>query len=65
MSINPITILENETIKEAAKKIFIHRFNALPIISESGRLVRILTTHDIIRAFLNLLDSTIHQTDLN
>jgi len=44
MSINPITILENETIKEAAKKIFIHKLNALPVISESGMLVGILTT---------------------
>ncbi len=42
------TILENEPIKKAVSVLAENRFRALPVINRTGKLVGIVTTHDLI-----------------
>ncbi len=53
MTIDPETVYEDTNIKEAAKKICERKVNSLPVISKDGQLKGIITTIDIIRAFIN------------
>lgn len=53
MTSNPITILEDATVEEAARIISDRKFNALPVVSKAGELVGIITVTDILKSFLN------------
>ena len=55
MSFNPVTILEDTTVEEAARMIRNRKFNALPVVSKRGELVGIITVTDILDGLLNLL----------
>jgi acetoin utilization protein AcuB len=55
MSSNPMTIIEEATIEEAARMIRNRKFNALPVVSKRGELVGIVTVTDIFDGLLNLL----------
>jgi CBS-domain-containing membrane protein len=55
MSSNPVTILEDATVEEAARIIRNRKFNALPVVSKRGELVGIITVTDILDGLLNLL----------
>lgn len=54
MRAGPVTIPEDADIKEAARIICEHKFNALPVVSTTGDLVGIITTTDILRGVLKL-----------
>ena len=45
-----VTIKKDQTIQEAAKKIWENSFNHLAVVSETGELVGILTAWDISKA---------------
>jgi acetoin utilization protein AcuB len=53
MTPNPVTILEDATVEEAARIISDRKFNALPVVSSTGELVGIITVTDILRSFLD------------
>jgi len=55
MSSNPVTIIEDATIEEAARIVRTRKFNALPVVSKKGELVGIITVTDILDGLLNLL----------
>jgi acetoin utilization protein AcuB len=55
MSPNPVTILEDKTVEEAAQTIHDRKFNALPVVSIKGELVGIITVTDVLSGLLNLL----------
>jgi len=54
MTKDPVTITEDTTITDAARLISVGKFNAIPIIEESGQLKGIITTTDILNYFLDL-----------
>jgi acetoin utilization protein AcuB len=54
MTMEVITVTENTTIEEAARLLLEHKINGLPVISEVGRLIGIITTSDILGAFVLL-----------
>jgi acetoin utilization protein AcuB len=55
MSGNPITILDYASVEGAAEIIRSGKFNAIPVVSNKGELVGILTVTDLLDALLNLL----------
>ncbi len=54
MSPDPTTISADAPLEEAVIQLFRKRFGALPVMDQ-GRLVGIITRHDIVRAMYNLL----------
>jgi acetoin utilization protein AcuB len=55
MSSDPVTVMEDATLEEAARIIRNRKFNALPVVSRGGELVGIITVTDILDGLLNLL----------
>jgi acetoin utilization protein AcuB len=55
MSPNPVSILEDKTVEEAAQIIHDRKFNALPVVSTKGELLGIITVTDVLSGLLNLL----------
>ncbi len=55
MSSNPVTVYEDTSLGEAAWIIRSHKFNALPVVSKTGKLVGIITVTDILDGLLRLL----------
>ncbi len=56
MTKDPVTITEDSTVTEASKLIGIGKFNAIPVIEESGELTGIISTTDILKCFLDVMD---------
>ncbi len=54
MNMEVITVTEDTPIEEAASLLLKHKINGLPVISRAGRLSGIITTSDILGAFLRL-----------
>jgi len=53
-----VTIKKNQTVQDAAKKIWENTFNHLAVVSDTGELVGILTAWDISKAVAeNVFDS--------
>lgn len=52
MSENPLTVTPTTPLHDAARLLFERKIDALPVV-EDGQLVGIMTTSDIIRAFLD------------
>ena len=57
MTSDPVTVKENSYLREAARVISRNKFNALPVLSDSGELVGVLTTTDILNGLVKALDS--------
>ncbi len=57
MTSNPKTVFEDAPLQSAANIIAEKKFNALPVISESGNLVGIITTTDILLGLLNTVEN--------
>jgi acetoin utilization protein AcuB len=55
MSSNPVTIIEDAPLEEAARIVCNRKFNALPVVSKGGELVGIITVTDVLDGLLNLL----------
>jgi acetoin utilization protein AcuB len=51
---NPVTIGPNESLEEAARLIYRYKIGGLPVV-DRGKLVGILTTPDILAAFIQLM----------
>lgn len=57
MTENPVTVSENSYLREAARLISKNKFNALPVLSDSGELIGVLTTTDILNGLVEALDN--------
>jgi acetoin utilization protein AcuB len=55
MTRNPITIIDYASVEGAAEIIRSGKFNALPVVSNRGDLVGILTVTDLLDALLRML----------
>jgi len=56
MTNDPVTITEGSNVTAASKLISKGKFNAIPVIRESGELTGIISTTDILKCFLELID---------
>jgi len=56
MTKDPVTLTEDTKITDAAKIISIGKFNAIPVIEESGQLIGIITTTDILNYFIDQME---------
>ena len=53
---DPITVAQDDIIEEAAFRLHRHDLDALPVVDqETGRLVGIISTSDVLRSFIYLL----------
>ena len=55
MARDPVTILDYASVEGAAEIIQKGKFNALPVVSNKGKLVGILTVNDLLDALLRML----------
>lgn len=53
MTKDPVTIVEDCKMTDASKILGIGKFNAIPVVEESGKLKGIISTTDIIKCFLD------------
>jgi acetoin utilization protein AcuB len=51
---DPITISPEESLEDAARLIFKHKIGGLPVL-ENGKLVGVLTSKDILAAFIEMM----------
>jgi len=56
MTKDPVTVTEDTKIVDAGKLISVGKFNAIPVIEESGKLKGIITTTDILDYFISISD---------
>jgi acetoin utilization protein AcuB len=56
MSTPVISVGPNSTVQEAARLMLLHKVGGLPVI-DNGKLVGIVTTIDMIRAFLQVVET--------
>ena len=56
MTKDPVTVAEDTRIVDAGKLISVGKFNAIPVIEESGKLKGIITTTDILDYFISTSD---------
>lgn len=56
MTKDPVIITEDTKITDAGKIISIGKFNAIPVIEESGKLSGIITTTDILNYFIEQME---------
>ena len=56
MTKDPVTVTEDAKIVDAGKLISVGKFNAIPVIEESGKLKGIITTTDILDYFISISD---------
>jgi acetoin utilization protein AcuB len=54
MNPSPVTIGPEENLEEAARRIYQHKIDGLPVL-EDGRLVGIVTVVDILAAFIEIM----------
>ncbi|MGH7892856.1 MAG: CBS domain-containing protein [Thermodesulfobacteriota bacterium] len=57
MTPDPITVTGDASLRDAANLISKNKFNALPVISDSGELIGVLTTTDILNGLVKALDA--------
>jgi CBS domain-containing protein len=57
MTPDPITVTGGVSLRDAANLISKNKFNALPVISDSGELIGVLTTTDILNGLVKALDA--------
>ncbi len=51
MTHDPVTVEESSDVRDALQLLIDHKFGALPVVDEEGKLVGILSAHDLLRAF--------------
>ncbi len=52
MTKDPVTVTEDCKMTDASKILGVGKFNAIPVIEETGKLKGIISTTDIIKCFL-------------
>ncbi|BEU87502.1 CBS and ACT domain-containing protein [Selenomonas sp. TAMA-11512] len=55
MQKNVFTVSEDATIEEAALQMVLHKIGGLPVVSQVGTVVGIITETDIFRTFVNVM----------
>jgi acetoin utilization protein AcuB len=55
MTQNPITITPMDTLEDAILLMYKMRKGALPVVDKEGKVTGIISTRDLIRAFINVL----------
>lgn len=58
MTENPLTVSPLSTVEEAARVLLQHQISGLPVV-EDGTLIGIITTSDVLRAFLDLTGAAV------
>ena len=53
MTKDPVTITEDSKVTDASKLLGIGKFNAIPVIEDTGKLKGIISTTDIMKCFLD------------
>jgi acetoin utilization protein AcuB len=56
MTKDPVTITEDAKVADAGKLICIGKFNAIPVIEESGQLKGIITTTDVLQCLIDSME---------
>jgi len=57
MTPDPKTVTPKMSVEDAARLMISHKIGGLPVV-ENGRLVGIVSTSDILKAFLNVVQAT-------
>ena len=61
MTETPVTVAPTLPVEDATELLLKHHISGLPVL-ESGQLIGIITTSDILRAFLDLTGATAEQS---
>ena len=56
MTRNPITVTRNTPIIDAVSKILSKRINCLPVVEDDGSVCGIVTSTDLLKSYLKLLE---------
>ena len=48
MTINPVTISDNQTIEDTAELLFVHKISGLPVINQTKQVVGMITKSDLL-----------------
>ncbi len=62
MTPDPVTITPRVTAEDVARLLLQHKIGGLPLV-ENGKLVGIVSTSDLLRAFLNVVQAAEHIMD--
>jgi len=62
MTPDPLTVTPRDTAENAARLMLLHKIGGLPVV-DSRKLVGILSTTDLIRALLNVIQAAEHIMD--
>ena len=62
MTPDPVTITPRVTAEDVARLLLQHKIGGLPVV-ENGKLVGIVSTSDLLRAFLNVVQAAEHIMD--
>ena len=65
MTIQPITVRQNESVVEAVKKFAQHKVGRLLVVDEHGQLAGILTGGDITRGLLEAISLNYHAEEIS
>ena len=52
MTPNPVTISPIDTVEKAAMMLLDRKFSGLPVVEESGKLVGVISEHDVFKALV-------------
>ncbi len=61
MTDNPLTVTPETTLEEAAQTLLKNKIGGLPVV-EDGKLIGIITTSDILQAFLDVMGASVSGT---
>jgi len=56
MTRNPVTVRRNTSILDAVSKILSKRINCLPVVDDDGSVCGIVTSTDLLKSYLQLLE---------
>jgi len=56
MTPDPVTVREDISLEEAGGILTSHKFNAAPVVSEENELTGIITTTDILKGILHIME---------
>lgn len=54
MTTKPITVKPTDTVEQAALVMLDHKVGGLPVVDESGKLVGIISDHDVFKALVDI-----------
>lgn len=55
MTINPVTVCDNQTIEDAAELLLVHNISGLPVINQDRQVVGVITKNDLFRFILTTI----------